>query len=107
MLPAAVQSTYGVRTPDEHKREAEAYLRAGRARVLRHWTGPTSVSATVEMEFQVAANGCVTYARVLSSTSDAAARSTLRAVTSATPLAPPPDRVVGEVLFATFSARVR
>lgn len=85
--------------------EIIGYLDKLRLRVLRKWRAPIEGRLTVTLEFQIAADGCLTYATLAEGTDRAVGAGVLEALVRAAPFDPPPSGLVAEILLATFDAR--
>ena len=91
--------------PPAEVAELEGYLRTVRRKVLPKWWGPVDGRKGVDLEFQIAADGCVSYAKLLSKSDRAVGAGVLKSLIRAAPFDPPPRGLESEILIATFTAR--
>ena len=84
--------------------EIGSYLRKVKSQVLRKWRAPIEGRLTATLEFQIAADGCVSCATLAKGTDPAAGADALEALVRAARFHPPPRGVVSEILLASFAA---
>lgn len=103
--PVPLQTSLQPASPSPAPTELEAYLRTVKKQVLPKWRSPVDGRQSVELEFQIAADGCVSYAKPLSKSDRAVGPGVLKALIRAAPFDPPPPGFESEILVATFTAR--
>ncbi len=103
--PVPVQTSLPPASPSPAPAELEGYLRTVKREVLPKWWGPADGRKGVDLEFQIAADGCVSYAKLLSKSDRVVGAGVLKALIRSAPFDPPPRGLVSEILVATFTAR--